>query len=99
DTSAGTPDASSGTASTTDASATDGSADTADGSVHGASIATVDGHGIITVRAADADGSVVLDLYEDPLCPICAQFEAAFGEDIGQAIDDGELTVRYRIVT
>src|SRR5699024_1383901 len=31
-------------------------------------------------------------------CPVCAQFESAFGEDIGQAIDDGELTVRYRMV-
>lgn len=41
----------------------------------------------------------MLDIFEDPLCPICGRFEAMFGEQIRQAVAAGKLTVRYRMVT
>ena len=61
-----------------------------------ASTASVDDKGIITV--SNGNPSLVLDLYEDGLCPACAQFEHQFGQQISKAIDDGQLTARYHMV-
>jgi protein-disulfide isomerase len=61
-----------------------------------ASTATVDGNGIITV--SNGSPSLVLDIYEDGLCPVCGHFEGQFGEQISKAIDEGDLTVRYHMV-
>ncbi len=56
----------------------------------------MDGGGIITVSHGSA--KLTLDVYEDSLCPICGAFEAQFGQQIAEAIDDGQLTVRYHMV-
>ena len=61
-----------------------------------ASTASVDGNGIITV--SNGSPSLVLDIYEDALCPICGDFEHQFGQQIAKAIDDGQLIVRYHMV-
>lgn len=60
------------------------------------STASVDGKGIITV--SNGNPSLVLDLYEDGLCPACAQFEHQFGQQISKAMDQGQLTARYHMV-
>jgi protein-disulfide isomerase len=60
------------------------------------STASVDDKGIITV--SNGNPSLVLDVYEDGLCPACANFEAQYGQQIAKAIDDGQLTVRYHMV-
>lgn len=69
------------------------------GSGYGVSTATtasVADDGIITVSNGSSD--LVLDIYEDALCPACAQFEHQFGDQVAQALDQGDLTVRYRMV-
>src|SRR5699024_1856749 len=65
----------------------------------GDSVATVTDDGAILVSGAPHDDTaVVIDVYEDPLCPFCAAFESDFGAEIAAAIDDGALAVRYRMV-
>lgn len=44
------------------------------------------------------DGPVTIDVYEDFLCPACAEFEEAYGEQLGQAAVNGRATVRYHPV-
>lgn len=58
--------------------------------------ATVGPDGAITVAAGDP--GIVVDLYTDALCPICGEFEQAYGAALDKAVDDGELAVRYRFV-
>jgi protein-disulfide isomerase len=41
----------------------------------------------------------VIDLYEDALCPACTEFEAQFGQQINQAVDEGKLTVNVHMLT
>lgn len=60
------------------------------------SVATVDDAGVITV--ANGDPELSLDVYEDALCPICGDFEHQYGQQIAQAIDEGQLEVKYRMV-
>lgn len=67
-----------------------------------ASTASVDGGSIIVSGpppTAGADGPIVLDVYEDPLCPICGQFEQQFGQQMAQAVDTGRITVNYHLLT
>jgi protein-disulfide isomerase len=59
------------------------------------SVATADANGVVTVTAADATPSVTIDVFEDPLCPICTEFETQFGQQINQAVDEGSLAVNY----
>jgi protein-disulfide isomerase len=62
------------------------------------SVATVQ-DGVVTVSAPAAGSTAVtIDLYEDPLCPACAQFEQQFGQQINQAVDDGKLIVNVRML-
>ena len=61
-----------------------------------ASTASVDDNGIITV--SNGSPSLVLDMYEDALCPACGEFEHQYGQQIAKAIDDGQLTVRYHMI-
>jgi len=44
------------------------------------------------------DGPVTIDVYEDFLCPICGDFEAAYGDQLEQATADGRASVRYHPV-
>lgn len=41
------------------------------------------------------DAKVTIDLYEDFLCPACGSFKKAYGEQIKQEIEAGNLRVRY----
>jgi protein-disulfide isomerase len=43
-------------------------------------------------------GTVVIDLYEDFMCPICNEFEKTDGATIKQMIADHKVTVRYHPV-
>ena len=45
-----------------------------------------------------ADNAVTIDVYEDPLCPACAQFEEQFGQQINQAVDDGKLILNVHML-
>ena len=44
---------------------------------------------------ARGTGPVTVDIYEDFMCPICGDFEAAAGPAINQLVDEGKVTVRY----
>lgn len=43
-------------------------------------------------------GPVVVDVYEDYLCPVCERFEERYGEDLATALNDGRITVRYHAI-
>jgi len=70
---------------------------------YGASTKSVvtESNGVVTVSNPTVTGTTpkVIDLYEDPLCPICAEFEAQFGQQINQAVDEGKLTVNVHMLT
>jgi protein-disulfide isomerase len=44
-------------------------------------------------------GTVVVDLYEDFMCPICREFEIQTGPTIKQLISENKVTVRYHPVS
>nr|WP_296073326.1 thioredoxin domain-containing protein [uncultured Actinoplanes sp.] len=44
-------------------------------------------------------GPVVVDLYEDFMCPICHQFENTTGPTIKQMVSQNKITVRYHPVS
>ncbi|WP_405484695.1 DsbA family protein [Nocardia sp. NBC_00511] len=57
--------------------------------------------------ALDSDGAIVLgkpniaktvEIFEDPLCPACGQLEKTHGQELAQALDQGKISVRYRLV-
>ena len=48
----------------------------------------------LTIGSADAPHQVVV--YEDFLCPICGEFEAAGHEQLEQLADEGKVQVEYR---
>lgn len=60
------------------------------------STATMDANGVITVSAGTPAASI--DVYEDPLCPYCAQFERQYGQQIAQAVDEGKVAVNYHLL-
>jgi protein-disulfide isomerase/uncharacterized membrane protein YphA (DoxX/SURF4 family) len=63
--------------------------------------------GPVPPGASLADGVVVgqpgakvtLDLYEDPQCPICAQFESQVGPTIAGWITSGTVKVHYHVIS
>jgi protein-disulfide isomerase len=58
--------------------------------------------GAVTVAAPGATedpGVPVLDVYEDGLCAVCADFEEQYGQQLAQALDEGRVVVRYHLVT
>lgn len=63
------------------------------------SVASANADGVVNVVTPGANPKVTIDIYEDALCPICAQFEKQFGQQINQAIDDGTLSVNYHMLT
>lgn len=40
-------------------------------------------------------GPVVIDVYEDYLCPSCERFEQRYGTELGTALNEQQITVRY----
>jgi protein-disulfide isomerase len=55
--------------------------------------ATADG-GVVTA----GNGPIVVDVYEDFLCPVCERFEERYGEELTTALNEGRITVRYHSV-
>lgn len=43
-------------------------------------------------------GKVVVDIYEDFLCPNCNQFDKRYGPEIIDALNSGKITVRYHTI-
>jgi protein-disulfide isomerase len=43
-------------------------------------------------------GPVVVDVYEDYLCPVCERFEERYGSEITEALNAGQITVRYHSI-
>lgn len=64
------------------------------------SVAT-ESNGVVSVSNPSVTGTTpkVIDLYEDALCPACTEFEAQFGQQINQAVDEGKLTVNVHMLT
>lgn len=52
--------------------------------------------GVVEVGQPTAARTV--DVYEDPLCPICGQFEREYGEPMRAALAAGHLRVRYHVL-
>jgi protein-disulfide isomerase len=44
------------------------------------------------------NGPVVVDVYEDYLCPICERFEQRYGNEITSALNEHQITVRYHSI-
>jgi protein-disulfide isomerase len=44
------------------------------------------------------NGPVVIDVYEDYLCPSCERFEERYGDEITTALNDGRISVRYHSI-
>jgi protein-disulfide isomerase len=50
--------------------------------------------GVVTA----GNGPIVVDVYEDFLCPVCERFEERYGEELTTALNEGRITVRYHSV-
>jgi protein-disulfide isomerase len=57
---------------------------------------TDDGFGVLV---GSPEAPVQLEIFCEPQCPHCAQFEAASGDQIGRELDAGRLAVTYRWLT
>ena len=55
--------------------------------------ATADG-AVITA----GNGPVVIDVYEDYLCPSCERFEERYGNEITTALNEGKISVRFHSI-
>jgi protein-disulfide isomerase len=62
------------------------------------SVATASTDGVVTVSKPGSTPRATIDIYEDALCPACAELERQFGQQINQELDNGNLTVNYRMV-
>jgi protein-disulfide isomerase len=43
-------------------------------------------------------GPIVVDVYSDYLCPVCERFEERYGTELTEAMNAGQITVRYHNV-
>jgi protein-disulfide isomerase len=43
-------------------------------------------------------GPVVVDVYEDYLCPSCERFETRYGNEITTALNEGKISVRFHTI-
>ncbi|OON77613.1 thioredoxin domain-containing protein [Streptomyces tsukubensis] len=48
-----------------------------------------------TVVIGKESAEKTLQMYEDPRCPVCAQFEQAVGPTIDKAVEDGTYKIQY----
>lgn len=49
----------------------------------------------VVVTAGDPAAPVTVDVYEDYLCPACAQFERIYADEITTALNEGRAKVAY----
>ena len=61
------------------------------------SVASVAG-GVITVAPASGTPKATIDVFEDGICPACQAFEAQYGQQLMQAVDQGKLSIRYHFL-
>lgn len=54
--------------------------------------------GVVTVMKPGATPADTIDVFEDALCPNCAEFERQFGQQLNLAIDQGQLAVNYHML-
>ncbi|MFC9787839.1 DsbA family protein [Rhodococcus sp. NPDC127528] len=47
------------------------------------------------VRLGTPGATTTIDVFEDPMCPYCAQLENTNGQEVAQKVDEGTLAVRY----
>jgi protein-disulfide isomerase len=52
--------------------------------------------GIITVTGGTP--ALMIDVYEDGICPACQDLESQYGQQVMKAVDEGKLTVRYHFM-
>jgi protein-disulfide isomerase len=57
---------------------------------------TDDGYGVLL---GSPDAPLQLEVFCEPQCPHCAQFESTYGEQIADDLDSGRLAVTYRWLT
>ncbi|QCQ91911.1 DsbA family protein [Rhodococcus sp. SGAir0479] len=57
---------------------------------------TMEDAGVVRVGLPDVTNTI--DLFEDPMCPYCAQLEQKHGQEVAQAVDEGKFAVRYHIL-
>jgi len=50
--------------------------------------------GVVTAGS----GPIVVDVYEDYLCPVCERFEERYGQELTEALNAGQITVRYHAI-
>ncbi|APU13076.1 MULTISPECIES: DsbA family protein [Actinoalloteichus] len=51
-----------------------------------------------SVLVGQEDAGVTIDIYEDFLCPGCAQFEEVYGEEIDEALSEGTVQINYHML-
>lgn len=51
------------------------------------------------VTVGQATAPITLDLWEDPQCPVCAQFEQQVGGQISTWLDQGTVKVNYHVIS
>ena len=61
--------------------------------------ATADRSGIIVNPGKAAQGAPTVEIFLDYQCPICKQFEGAFGPTLSSMADKGEINLVYRTLT
>lgn len=57
---------------------------------------TIEDNGVARLGLPDA--ATTIDVFEDPMCPYCAELEHKHGQELAQAIDDGKVAVRYHML-
>jgi protein-disulfide isomerase len=45
------------------------------------------------------DSTTIIDVWEDPQCPVCKNFEDSFGEYIDSLVRDKKATVRFHVLS
>lgn len=55
--------------------------------------------GTYAIPAGNASAPVTVEIYEDFMCPICGEFEAATRQWLGQYVDQGKVYVNYRVIS
>lgn len=48
-----------------------------------------------SARLGLPDARATIDVFEDPMCPYCAELENTHGQELAQKIDEGAVAVRY----
>ncbi|WP_430333421.1 DsbA family protein [Rhodococcus sp. ACT016] len=67
------------------------------GAVQNAAVTvTMEDAGVVRLGLPDVTNTI--DVFEDPMCPYCAQLEQKHGQEVAQAIDEGKFAVRYHIL-